>query len=148
MAEHVIDTGDSRPILLHPYRVPHAYRDEVEGQVTEMLEEGVIEPSTSDWAAPIVLVQKKDGILRFCMDHRKLNGQSKVDPYPMPRVDELIDKLGHAKFLTTLDLARGYWQVLWQPAAGRRQLLSQHRGFTNLLSCHLGCREHQPHSRE
>ena len=111
MAEHVIDTGDSRPIRLHPYRVPHAYRGEVERQVTEMLEEGVIEPSTSDWAAPIVLVRKKDGTLRFCVDYRKLNGQSKVDPYPMPRVDELIDKLGHAKFLTTLDLARGYWQV-------------------------------------
>ena len=74
MAEHVIDTGDSCPIRLHPYRVPHAYRDEVERQVTEMLEEGVIEPSTSDWAAPILLVQKKDGTLRFCVDYRKLNG--------------------------------------------------------------------------
>ena len=117
MAEHVIDTGDSRPIRLHPYRVPHAYRDEVDRQVTEMLEEGVVEPSTSDWAAPIVLVKKKDGSLRFCVDYRKLNGQSKVDPYPMPRVDELIDRLGSAKFLTTLDLARGYWQVPMAPGS-------------------------------
>ena len=106
MAEHAIDTGDSRPVCLHPYRVPHAYRDEVQRQVSEMLEEGVVEPSTSDWAAPIVLVRKKDGTLRFCVDYRKLNSQSKVDPYPMPRVDELIDKLGCAKFLTMLDLAR------------------------------------------
>lgn len=111
MAEHAIDTGDSHPIRLHPYRVPHAYREEVKRQVSEMLEEGAVELSTSNWAAPIVLVRKKDGTLRFCVDYRKLNSQSRVDPYPVPRVDELIDRLGNAKFLTTLDLARGYWQV-------------------------------------
>ena len=76
-----------------------------------MLQAGIVETSNSSWAAPIVLVQKKDGTLRFCVDYRKLNAISKVDPYPMPRIDELLDKLGKAKFLTTLDLSRGYWQV-------------------------------------
>ena len=117
MAEHAIDTRDRQSVHLHPYRVPHAYWGEVERQVHEMLEEGVIEPSDSDWAAPIVLVRKKDGTLRFCVDYRKLNSQSKVDPYPMPRVDELIDRLGCAKFLTVLDLARGYWQVTVAPGS-------------------------------
>ena len=117
MAEYAIDTRDSQPVRLHPYRVPHAYRGEVERQVHEMLEEGVIEPSASDWAARIVLVRKTDGTLRLCVGYRKLNSQSKVDPYPMPRVDELIDRLGCAKFLTALDLARGYWQVPMVPGS-------------------------------
>ena len=111
LAEHTIQTGTAHPVRLPPYRVPHSYRAEVERQVGEMLQDGVIEPSTSEWAAPIVLVKKKDGTLRFCVDYRKLNAQSNVDPYPMPRVDELVDRLGSARYLTTLDLAKGYWQV-------------------------------------
>ena len=61
--------------------------------------------------APIVLVPKKDGTLRFCVDYRKLNSVSETDAYPMPRIDEMIDRLGKAKYITTLDLTRGYWQV-------------------------------------
>ncbi len=77
---------------------------------------GVIEPSSSEWSSPIVLVPKKDGTLRFCLDFRKLNSVSKFDPYPMPRVDELVERLGRAKFLSTLDLCKGYWQVPLDPA--------------------------------
>ena len=61
--------------------------------------------------APIVLVKKKDGTLRFCVNYRKLNSLSQSDAYPMPRIDQLIDRLGQAKYVTTLDLTRGYWQV-------------------------------------
>lgn len=71
----------------------------------------MIEPSTSEWRNPIVLVPKKDGSLRFCLDFCKLNSVSKFDPYPMPRVDEVVESLGRAKYLTTLDLCKGYWQV-------------------------------------
>ena len=80
-------------------------------ELKEMLAEGIVEPSTSEWAAPIMLVQKKDGSFRFCVDYRKLNSVSRADAYPMPRMDELIDNLGQARFVTTLDLTRGYWQV-------------------------------------
>ena len=72
---------------------------------------GVIEPSNSEWAAPVVVVTEKDGSLRFCVDYRKFNALSRPDAYPMPRVDELIDKLSSATYITTLDLMRGYWQV-------------------------------------
>eukprot|EP00731_Ephydatia_muelleri_P033526 Em0031g34a len=80
-------------------------------EIKEMLVAGVIEPSSSEWASPIVLVGKKDGTLRFCIDYRRLNSESLADAYPMPRIDDLIDRLGKARYISTLDLTRGYWQV-------------------------------------
>ena len=74
-----------------------------------MQKSGLIEPSTSEWASPIVLVKKKDGTLQLCVDYQKLNAVSQADAYPMPRIDELIDRLGQARYITTLDLTRGYW---------------------------------------
>ena len=111
IAEHNIETGNANPVRLQPYRLPHAYRETVRKDLQDMEENGIIEPSSSEWAAPIVLVKKKDGTLRFCVDYRKLNSLSQADAYPMPRIDELIDQLGQAKYVTTLDLTRGYWQV-------------------------------------
>ena len=75
-----------------------------------MLKYGVIEPSDSSWASPMVVV-KKDESLRLCVDYGTLNSITKTDVYPMPRVDELVDRLGQAKLITTLDLSKGYWQV-------------------------------------
>ncbi len=77
----------------------------------EMLRLGVIEPSRSPWSSPIVMVPKPDGTLRFCNDFRRVNEVSEFDGYPMPRVDELIDRLGRARLISTLDLTKGYWQV-------------------------------------
>ena len=111
LAEHCIDVGAARPVRLPPYRLPHAYREQVQEELKEMEANEIIEPSASEWAAPVVLVAKKDGSLRFCVDYRKLNSVTSCDAYPMPRVDELIDKLGSAAYITTLDLIRGYWQV-------------------------------------
>ena len=71
----------------------------------------VIQPSNSPWASPIVLVQKKDGTLRFCIDYRNLNAVTKLDKFPLPRIDDLLDQLGQSQYFTTLDLAAGYWQV-------------------------------------
>ncbi|CAJ0928317.1 unnamed protein product [Ranitomeya imitator] len=76
-----------------------------------MLKLGVIEESKSGWSSPIVLVPKPDGEWRFCNNYQKLNEVSKFDAYPMPRVDELIERLGHARYITTLDLTKGYWQI-------------------------------------
>ena len=111
LTEHQIDTGEAQPIRLPPYRLPHAYRDMVQKELKEMLAHDIIEPSTSDWAAPIVLVKKQDGSLRLCVDYWRMNSVSKADAYPMPRIDELIDELGRARYLSTLDLTKGYWQV-------------------------------------
>ncbi len=80
-----------------------------------MKELGVIEPSMSKWSSPMVIVPKKDGSLRVCIDFRKLNAQSKFDAYPMPRVDDLMEKIVRAQYITTLDLCKGYWQVPLNP---------------------------------
>ena len=109
--EHSVDTGEASPVRLPPYRIPQALRDTLREEIKEMLTQGIIVPSTSEWAAPIILVPKKDGSKRLCVDFRRLNHVTKADPYPIPRVEELIDRLGNAKYITALDLTKGYWQV-------------------------------------
>ena len=109
--EHKIETGDAAPIKQLPRRLPNALKPVVEEQVQEMLQNDVIEPSKSPWASPIVLVKKKDGTWRFCIDFRKLNEVTVKDAYPLPQVNDLIDTLSGHKYFTTLDLASGYWQV-------------------------------------
>ena len=111
LAEHHIRTKEDNPVKLPPYRLPHAYQEQVYQELQEMLDTGIIEKSTSEWGSPIVLVKKKDGTLRMCVDYRRLNAVSHMDAYPMPRIDDLIDKLGPAKFISTIDLTKGYWQV-------------------------------------
>ena len=76
-----------------------------------MLDHGVIEPSESPWALPVVLVRKKDGSLRYCIDYRKLNNITRKDSYPLPRIDESLDSLAEMQYFSTLDLASGYWQI-------------------------------------
>lgn len=76
-----------------------------------MQENGVIQASKSPWSSPVVLVQKKDGSLRFCIDYRELNSVTKADTFPLPRIDNLLDQLGKAKYFLTLDLASDFWQI-------------------------------------
>jgi len=111
MVEHRILMLGRQPVRLPPYRIPHAYRARMQREIEDMLKSGVIEPSNSEWSFPLVVVPKKDGSLRICVGYRKLNSLSQADAYPMPRIDDLIDRLGNARFITTLDLTKGYWQV-------------------------------------
>ena len=111
MLQHRIDTGNSLPIHLPPRRLPQARREEARRLMQEMADAGVIEPSEGPWSSPVVLVRKKDGSIRFCVDYRKVNAVTRKDAYPLPRVDDTLDTLGGSTFFTTLDLASGYWQV-------------------------------------
>jgi hypothetical protein len=76
-----------------------------------MLKQGLIQPSASPWSFPVVVVKKKNGKLRFCVNYKPLNDITKKDNYPLPRIDELLDSLQDAQWFTTLDLASGYWQI-------------------------------------
>jgi len=111
IVKHQIDTGNHPPIKQAPRHVPMHQQETLCKQVEEMLQYGVVQSSTSPWAAPIVLVKKKDGTTRFCVDYRKLNNVTRKDAYPLPHIDETLDALSGAKVFSTLDLASGYWQV-------------------------------------
>ena len=92
-------------------RIPPQMYDEVKAHIQEMLDLGAIRPSNSPWASAIVLVRKKDGRLRFCIDLRRLNNRTVKDAYSLPRIESILDSLGGAQIFTTLDLKAGYWQV-------------------------------------
>ena len=111
LIKHVIETGGQAPIAQRPYRIPQSRRQALKAEIDTMLDEGIIRPSVSPWASPVVIVEKKDGSLRFCCDYRRLNSVSQFDPYPLPLISETLDALGNAKHFSSLDLASGYWQV-------------------------------------
>lgn len=106
----VVMTSD-RPIRTPQYPLPHAMRDTVRQEVESMLKMGVIERSASPYSSPIVLVKKKDGKIRFCVDFRKVNRGVQFDAEPMPDVEFLFAQVGQAKYLSKIDLSKGYWQV-------------------------------------
>lgn len=104
-----------------------------------MIQLGVIEPSDSPWASPVVLVPKKDGTTRFCMDYRRLNEKTTTDAYPMPRVGELLDRIATGHYLTTIDLCKGYWQIpLAKDAIPKSAFVTPRLACTSLKSCHSG----------
>ena len=102
--EHQINTGDAPPIRQRARRVSPARRQEAKNLLNDMLNNNIIQPSSSPWTSPVVLVQKKDGSLRFCIDYRKVNGVTRKDAYPLSRVDDSLDTLACCKWFTTLDL--------------------------------------------
>ena len=110
LVQHEINTGDAVPIRPPPRRLPFHQHQAVEDLVADMLKRGIVEPSNGPWSLPIVLVKKKDGTTRFCVDFRKVNDLTKKDAHPLPRIDDTLDTLGGAHWFSTLDLANGYWQ--------------------------------------
>lgn len=106
-----VDVGSASPVKQHPYRMNPRKRDTLKTEIDYMLKNNIIEPSDSNWSSPCILVPKPDGTFRMCADLRKVNQFIKDDNYPLPRIDDCIDKIGPAKFITKIDLLKGYWQV-------------------------------------
>ena len=116
LVRHSIDTGSTTPIKQAPRRLPFHLRGEVKQMLDNMETRGIIEPASGPWAAPIVMVKKKDNSWRLCVDYRNLNQVTKKDAHPLPRIDDTLDQLSGAHWFSTLDLASGYWQVEMEPA--------------------------------
>ena len=106
--QHQIRLTDDAPIRCKPYPLPYAMREELRNEVNTMLEMGVVRPSTSPYTSPIVMVKKKDGSNRVCVDFRKLNKITEVDPEPMTTAEDLFRRLSGKKYLSKIDLTKGY----------------------------------------
>jgi len=109
--KHRINTGDTKPIKQRLRRTPLHFEKEEEEHLKQMLAKNVIQESNSEWAATPVLVRKKDKSLRYCVDYRKLNKATVKDAFPLPNIETCIDTLGGNLFMSTLDMAAGYWQL-------------------------------------
>ena len=127
VVKHTIHT-EGHPIRQPVRRQPRALQDDIDTEVEQMLQNGVIQPSSSPWSSPVVMVKKKDGSWRFCVDYRKLNSVTHRDAYPLPRIDSTLDSLAGSKLFTTLDLASGYWQVEMEPDDKQKTAFSTTKG--------------------
>lgn len=109
--QHQIPTCDDIPVNQRHRRIPPNQLAEVKEHLQDLLDKGVIRPSQSNYASPVVLVRKKNGALRMCVDYRQLNAKVKRDAFPLPRIEESLDVLGGARLFSTIDLASAYNQV-------------------------------------
>lgn len=127
--QHEINTGRERPIRCAPRRMTATKIAAEEKCVKDMLAGGQIEHSDSPWSAPVVLVTKKDGGTRFCVDYRRLNNITVKDAYPLPRIDDTLDMLAGKQWFSTLDLASGYWQIALSDDARQKTAFATHSGL-------------------
>ena len=128
VVQHEIDTGDSKPVRQALRPQPLAMLPMIDEQLDEMLQLKIISPSCSEWASNVVMVKKKDGSLRFCIDYRKLNEKTVKDVYPLPRIDSCLDALAGARWFSTFDLRAGYHQVGLHPRDAHKTTFITRRG--------------------
>ncbi|CAF1504501.1 unnamed protein product [Adineta ricciae] len=125
LARHAIETGTHPPVYAPPYRV--SYKDEQiqKEEIDKLLQQGIIQESKSPWSSPIVLVRKKDGSVRFCIDFRKLNNITTKDAFPLPRIDDIFDHLSKAGYYSAIDFKSGYFQGVTNGAPTFQRIVSQ-----------------------
>ena len=139
LIQHDIKIKNSiEPTRLPPYRVGYHANKEIEKHVQELLDKDIIEPTTSPYSSPVILVGKKDGTSRFVIDYRKLNKNTIVDAYPLPRIDDNLEALGGSKFFSIFDLLSGFWQVPLSPDARDKAAFCTRSGLYTWKSMPMG----------
>jgi len=137
--QHAIVTPpDALPIRAQPYRTGPFKRQIIADQINKMMKLNVIAPSHSAWAGPVIIVPKKNGKARFCVDYRRLNNITKKDAYPLPWIEDCLDCLGDAQVFTSLDCTVGYWQVPLRKDDQEKTAFTTHCGVYHWLSMPFG----------
>ena len=131
---HRASEAPDRSSSAHPIKVPYrpagfAKHQTIEENLEIMLQNDVVEPSSSPWSSPVVMVKKRDGTMRFCVDLRKLNEATRKDAYPLPNINDCLSSLSGAQWLCTLVLASGYWQVGMADEDKEKTAFATHRGL-------------------
>ena len=136
--QHRVKLTDDTPIHCKPYSLPYAMRDKLRNEVDSMLEMVVVSLSTSPYASPIIMVKKKNGSNRVCVDFRKLYKITEVDPEPMTTAEDLFRRLSGKKYLSKIDLTKGYWQIPVAPEDVYKTAFVTPDGQYEFFGCHLG----------
>ena len=138
LVDFAIDTGDSQPIFQRPYNSPAAFKKDIDKEIDWLLEKGYVRPSTSPWSSPMVTVRKPDGTARLCIDIKKINAITRQQPFFMPRVEEVLECVGKASFISKLDLTKGYYQIKMCDSDVPKTAFICHRGKYEFLRMPFG----------
>ena len=131
----------TRPIALAPYKIPHQKQAAVDEEIEKLLKEGIICPTVSPWASPVVLVKKSDGSTRLCVDYRRLNAVTESDSYPLPVIEDIVMELGNSKVFSQIDLLQAYHQVPCAPGTAELTGFRVYRGHYMYLKAPFGLKQ-------